>query len=255
MLEEARAILFDGLPKDEILGAYLAGRGKEVESGKFTNPESSSALVANVFGPFLTHPGRLQLPQIGEITSLSLECELRFPWRGGLHPWLDVVVETNRQLIGIESKRYEPFRDKKALFSESFKRDVWGLQMEPYLRLRNNLSQGYLHLDPVQLTKHALALRTQACKRQLEPVLIYLYAEPQAFPKGTPIQTSAIERHRHEVQRYSDAVAGAEVKFLSMMYGDLLGFWKSHPELRQHAERIEQHYALTRNPILETDSR
>ena len=43
---------------------------------------------------------------------------MRFSWSGGLHPWLDVGIQTAERLIGIESKRYEPFRDHKtATFS------------------------------------------------------------------------------------------------------------------------------------------
>lgn len=40
---------------------------------------------------------------------------MRFPWAGGRHPWLDAAVETERYLIGVESKRFEPFRDAKSV--------------------------------------------------------------------------------------------------------------------------------------------
>ncbi|MBS0412652.1 MAG: hypothetical protein JSR86_22235 [Proteobacteria bacterium] len=57
---------------------------------------------------------------------------MRFPWRGGLHPWLDVGVQTAERHIGIESRRYEPFRDcKKATFSAAYYRPIWGQAMAP----------------------------------------------------------------------------------------------------------------------------
>ena len=39
---------------------------------------------------------------------------MRFPWKDGRHPWLDVGMESATTLIGIESRRYEPFRPAKA---------------------------------------------------------------------------------------------------------------------------------------------
>jgi hypothetical protein len=52
-----------GLPAELILAAYAAAAGKEIESGKLANPESSAALVANAFGFFLNRPALLpQLP-------------------------------------------------------------------------------------------------------------------------------------------------------------------------------------------------
>ena len=121
--QELLNVILNHLPKEAILACYDSGRGKELASGKFANPASSSALVANAFGIFLTEASLLHVPTVTEVyghaIAVDLEKELRFPWRGGLHPWLDVVAQTETHLIGIESKRYEPFRDKKSLFSEA----------------------------------------------------------------------------------------------------------------------------------------
>jgi hypothetical protein len=63
----------------------------------------------------------------GTAQKVCLEGQLRFPWRGGDYPWLDVVVTTQHALIGIEAKRYEPFRDQEsASFSKAYLRHVWG---------------------------------------------------------------------------------------------------------------------------------
>ncbi len=118
--------------------------------------------------------------------------------------------------------------------------------MQPFTAMRDELSQGYLHLDPVQLTKHAFALSTQAAKQKKQPVLIYLYAEPSAFPDGTAISDSAVSLHRLEVQRYAEAVVGAEVRFVPLTYSDLLTMWQSQVQTKSHAERLQQAYALSR---------
>jgi hypothetical protein len=50
---------------------------------------------------------------------------MRFPWAGGRHPWLDVAIETPNWLIGVEAKRYEPFRAQaNATFSDAFVRGI-----------------------------------------------------------------------------------------------------------------------------------
>ena len=100
----------------------------------------------------------------------------RFPWSGGRHPWLDAVVWTATQLIGVESKRYEPFRAgaKRASFSVAYDRPVWGERMNGYSAVRDRLRDGSLgfdHLDATQLVKHAYGLRTEGLRRRLQPVL------------------------------------------------------------------------------------
>ena len=199
-LARARAALLDHLPKDAILARYLAAGGQELVSGKFANPESSAALVANAFGLFGERPDLLSLPAdwLGghAAENVDLEAQMRFPWSGGLHPWLDVGVQTAERLIGIESKRYEPFRDQKtASFSAAYTRPVWGRAMGPYEAMRDALSAGlrFAFLDAAQLVKHAFGLRTEGQKTGRQAVLCYLYAEPRAFPDGRPIPVASIQ--------------------------------------------------------------
>ena len=197
-LTNARAALLDYLPKDAILARFQRGAGEELLSGKFTSPESSAALVANAFGFFLEQSALLLLPgqllQAGSALAVILEEEVRFGWRGGFHPWLDVVIETDERFIGIESKRYEPFRDKKKVdFSSAFDRDVWGTKMGPFEAMRKALNSGekqYAHLDAAQLVKHAYGLYAQAKRRGKTPCLVYLYSEPSAYPTGRQIPQS-----------------------------------------------------------------
>ena len=120
-----------GVPGPEIEAIFNAAPGNEIESGKFDSPESSAALAANAFGFFLLRPSDLPaLPgcegQTWPARSLSLEAEVRFPWSGGRHPVLDCLVTNPSALIGIESKRFEPYRTKRAQsLSEAYWRSVW----------------------------------------------------------------------------------------------------------------------------------
>jgi hypothetical protein len=246
-LVRARAALLDHLPKDLILSRYEQAGGKEVLSGKFSNPESSASLAANAFGLFLDQPNILSLPTpvipAGTVVKVSLEAQMRFPWSGGLHPWLDVAVETEDKLIGIESKRYEPFRDTKSVsFSEAYSRPVWGDSMAPFEKMRDALAGGrtqFLFLDAAQLVKHAFGLRTQGVKLGKSATLVYLYAEPKAYPDGRLIPDDEIAGHRVEVANFTNAVSdpAAEVGFESLCYSELLAHWKNSQNemLRNHA--------------------
>ena len=133
------------------------------------SPESSAALAANAFGFFLNRPQDLPSPVEAlafgwSPRAVRLEAEFRFPFRGGRRPWLDAGIETDDLLIGVESKRFEPFRSKPSPhFSEAYWRDVWGARMRRYGRVRDELANGRLEftsLDAAQLMKHGYGLRT-----------------------------------------------------------------------------------------------
>jgi hypothetical protein len=83
----------------------------------------------------------------------------------------------------------------------------------------------YRHLDAAQLVKHALRLRTLASRDPggRHPWLVYLYAEPQAWPDGRPVDAAAARQHAAEVMEFADAVAGAEVGFAGVQLSRLAG--------------------------------
>jgi hypothetical protein len=65
-------------------------------------------------------------------------------------------------LIGIESKRYEPFRPKNGdEMSDAYWRAVWGTEMKGYQGCRDGLRDGsrqFGRLDAAQLIKHIVLL-------------------------------------------------------------------------------------------------
>ena len=238
--------ILPGLPEEAILAMLRRSPGNEVDSGKFDSPESSAALSVNGFGRFIAHPADLPpLPGVpmGKAESVELEAEMRFPWSGGRHPWLDLAVTTATTLVGIESKRYEPFRPgKNAAFSDAYEKRDWGPGLARTNALRRRLIAGetaFLHLDAAQLVKHIYGLRTQAVKRAKGAVLVYLHAEPPYWSSGKPVDPAAITQHRAEIARFAAEVRGDDVVFLALRWSEVLAQWRSIRALAPHAKALE----------------
>ncbi|MEN3974291.1 hypothetical protein [Emcibacter sp. SYSU 3D8] len=259
MEQEKNNGILNHLPAERILAEYASAPGNEIASGKFVSKESSAALAANTFGLFLDHPGDLpRLPGTEECGwpagRVGLEKVVRFPWRGGLHPCLDALIETGTALIGVESKRFEPFRPKQlGEFSDAYMRPKWGDAMRGYESIRDLYRQNaspFTMLDAAQLVKHAFGLRSEAERRHRAgnprvPILYYLYAEPASWPVGGKVIGPEIhEAHRQEIQLFAKLVAGDEVEFHSCSYSRLLAAWSSSssPDIRDHAAAIVGHF-------------
>jgi hypothetical protein len=233
-----------GVPEDLVRAALSKAGGNEIDSGKLDSPESSAALAVNAFGWFIERPADLPpFPPLADLdwpaARVDVERQMRLPWSGGRHPWLDAAVETATHVIGVESKRFEPFRDVKTVsLSEAYDRDVWGERMVPFTAMRDTLRAGtitYAHLDAAQLVKHAFGLVTEGRRLGKAPVLLYLHAEPTQ--RGTSaISAEALARHRAEVDAFADAVAGAEVRFAACSYREWLAGWTG--DERAHADAL-----------------
>ena len=105
------ALFLPGVPEAHVRKRLEQSGGDEIGSGNFTNPESSAALAVNAWGWLMDGPAMLRGRRTGRTG--QIEYSARFPWAGGDHPWLDAVVITASHLIGLESKRSEPFRDNR----------------------------------------------------------------------------------------------------------------------------------------------
>lgn len=219
------AFLLPGVPLARVRALLENAAGNELASGKFASPESSAALAVNSFGWFISRPSRFpSLPEIDTsdaVEMVDVEFTARFPWAGGRHPWLDAVVQTPKMLIGIESKRFEPFRDNKSVsLSSAYDRPVWGDNMRRYEDMRDKLRAGarqFRHLDAAQLVKHAFGLVTEAGRRNRSAALYYIFAEP-ASREGKAIPDSELARHRQEVADFASAVDGDDVCFHAGSY-------------------------------------
>ncbi|WP_225027625.1 PGN_0703 family putative restriction endonuclease [Xinfangfangia pollutisoli] len=238
-----------GVPADLVLQALRRAPGKELASGKFDSPDSSAALAANAFGWFLTRPQALPpLPGVpmGRPDTVEIEASLRFPWRGGEHPWLDAVISSATTLVGVESKRYEPFRPKKrSEFSPAYAAQDWGRGLTRWHEMRRALAEGrqvYRCLDAVQLVKHAYGLATQGAKRGRGAVLVYLHAAPAQWSNGKLVDPAAIARHAAEISDFARAVQGDLVSFVPLRWADLLAQWAAEPALAAHAAALRDRF-------------
>jgi hypothetical protein len=230
-----------GIPVEAVLAALGRSPGSDLDS-----PDSNLALVANTFGWFLDRPRTLQpFPGVpmGLPEAVELGVEMQLPMRGTRHPRLDAVVTTPTTLVGVASTRYQPFRPRKTTqFTEPFDSRDWGPGMARYGAMRKALTTGqqtFAHLDAVTLVKQAYALRTQSVKRARGAVLVCLYAEPQTWASGKPVDPKAILRHRTEVASFARAVKGSDVTFVALTWADLLAQWSKTPALVAHTAAVK----------------
>lgn len=239
-----------GVPEVRVSDALAVAGGNEIDSGKLDSAESSAALAVNAFGWFMERPAELpHFPPLADIDwparRVDIERQIRFPWRGGRHPWLDAAVETATHLIGVESKRYEPFRDAKTVgLSDAYDRDVWGDGMAPFTAMRDALRSGgiaFTYLDAAQLVKHAFGLVTEGRRISKAPVLLYLYAEP-AMRGASAIVPETLARHRAEIITFNAAVTGAAVRFAACSYRERLAGWTG--DARNHADALVPRFQL-----------
>jgi len=239
-----------GVPAAHVLARLRSAGGDEIGSGKIANAESSAALAVNSFGWFVDRPDLFPpLPGTdftGPSDRVEVEYCARFPWSGGRHPWLDAAVFSATHLIGVESKRFEPFRDRKQVtLSEAYDRPVWGNNMSRYSLMRDALRSGsmhFVHLDAAQLVKHAYGLVTDARRLNKKPILFYIYAEP-SHRAGRIITAEEKQRHRVEVDTFAAAVGGDEVQFHACSYRAWLVTWGDSPAVSAHREAIERRFA------------
>jgi len=244
-------VFLPGVSVAHVRARLAAAGGDEIGSGKFASPESSAALAVNAFGWFVERPTDLPpLPgteAMGVPGHVDVEYCARFPWSGGRHPWLDAVVITPTHLIGVESKRFEPFRDTKMVsLSSAYDRPVWGERMGRFAAMRDALRSHELkfrHLDAAQLVKHAFGLVTDGRRLSRRPVLFYLYAEPKE--RGThTIAAEDHRRHRDEIAAFARQVDGDEVRFLSASYRDWIDAAPPNADAAAHLVRLRQRFEL-----------
>ena len=120
--------------------------------------------------------------------------------------------------------------------------------MKGYESIRDDLRDFpdlYGHLDAAQLFKHAFALRTAVHRKPefsaLSPILFYVYAEPDFWPKsGKAVDERAKARHREGIERFAAAAIGDEVAFVSCSWRKLLETWAGHEDerIRTHAHAV-----------------
>jgi len=129
----------------------------------------------------------------------------------------------------------------------------WGGSMAGYRGVRdeiNAIPDTYAHLEAAQLVKHALTLRTRVSPSKqfdgLSPVLFYLYAEPDTWPRdGKSVDEGTKITHREEIAKFAASVEGDEVRFVACSYRELLATWErsKNPEIREHPKAVVRRFS------------
>jgi hypothetical protein len=218
-----------GVPKEHVRHRLRQAARDEIGSDRLDHPESSAALAVNAFGWFIPRPQLLPtLPgaeEAGAATRIEVAYCARFPLGGRMHPWLHAVVTTDTHLVGVVSKRCEPFRAApRAQFGQAYQRPGWGTDMERWHLVLDGLRDDrivYQHLDAAELVIHAYGLHSEARRLGKAAQLHYIYAEPSSH-SGSAIAAADLWQHRAEIADFAGRVAADDVAFSACSYREWL---------------------------------
>ena len=221
------------------------GDGNELD-GKFRAVHSSSALAVNSFGPFKRQIADLKILDAEPFGSLHFERKCPTGLRGNA-PNLDVFLEGDSGIIGIESKLTEYLSRHRANFSTAYcehirdeRRDTaWFTEMQRLMKE----PESYDWLNAAQLIKHAFGLTNPKTEtfRGKSAILLYLYWEPL-----NPARYSEFSEHRREIKKFAKRVCGSSPLFRAMSYQELWSSWgQAAPDwLMKHLDDLKSRYEV-----------
>ena len=215
----------------EVIEDFSKGDGNELKHSYFGDlpkihaVHSSSAIVVNLFTPWLKNP--IPLAVALKLVSPKTRCRLKINFEVKVpisddfhrHPNLDVLFRVSGRskflAFGIESKFSEPFssRTHKGMNPVYLADEFWtGL---PNLKaLAGRLSpedHEFKYLDVPQLLKHILGLK-RAFKRRFK--LLYLYWDGSGLEGGF---------HELEIAKFSQVAKSDRLEFRALSYQSLVG--------------------------------
>ncbi|MDE2733606.1 MAG: hypothetical protein OXI72_04380 [Gemmatimonadota bacterium] len=218
------------------------GDGNELDC-KFRAAHSSSALAVNSFGPFKRCKADLKILDAEPFGSLHFERKCPTGLRGNA-PNLDIFLEGESGIIGIESKLTEHLTSKRAKFSSAYeqinedrRKTAWFTEM---LRLMKE-PESYVWLDAAQLIKHAFGLTNPKTFCGKSATLLYLYWEPL-----NAARYSEFFEHRREIEKFAKQVCGSSPSFRAMSYHELWSSWgQTAPDwLMEHLNDLKSRYGV-----------
>lgn len=219
------------------------GDGRELDR-KFRAAHSSSALAVNTFARFKTAPHLLSLVDRAGCETFRFEAKCSAEIEGRHPPNLDLLAKCDGWTIGVESKCTEHLKRRVPRFAPAYNGQIKDARRESaWFRLMHSLlakPHQYCHLDAAQLVKHAFGLGH--CFPSKDVTLLYLYWEPRNA--GT---IPELERHREEIARFAEEVAGASPSFRPVSYRDLWQAWErlaSPPWLAEHVAALRARYDI-----------
>ncbi len=201
-------------------------------------------MAVNSFAPWLADLAALEISGIGGFRDLRFDAPLP-AIGGGKAATLAALLISPDRLIAVESAGaayLSAHREECIAEAESGNGDGWR-------RERLALAEhGYARLDAARLlNRHARleALLDAARGGRAKPApatLLYLYWEPV-----NAARFDEFAEHRAEIERFGQAVAGAQIGFAALSYLDLWTSWAGDAApnwLAMHLARLHQHYSL-----------
>ncbi len=204
----------------EISAELSKGQGSELRKRKGSKPckfcsiFSSSALCVNNFALIKQHSSKIDFLHYGTFDSLIFEGKVP---TGISSPNLDVLMENEKYLCGVESKFTEYFSNKRINYIVNEKPTLTNYRdrindisitkkekLESILNyyIEKDKRNEKSHLDVAQLIKHSIGLINQAKKKGKTPVLIYIYWEPRNKGEIKKI----CEKHKNEIDEFSKKI-------------------------------------------------
>ncbi|MBU0483923.1 MAG: hypothetical protein KKB30_05360 [Proteobacteria bacterium] len=218
--------------KDDLEG----GNGNELE-GKFRAVHSSSALAVNAFALFKKYPGKLVLA--GKTDFIKINFEKQCPTGlGGTPPNLDLLAESETDVVGVESKFLEYLSPKKPKFADSYNKENLPQAEDCWLKLIEDLKEtNSQNLDTAQLVKHYLGLRKQFPSQSI--TLLYIFWEPKNWQ-----DFKVFNQHKKEIHAFAEKVKNSAVNFVAQSYFELLCEWLEKGPFVKHVENLDQRYGI-----------
>ena len=235
--------LLPGVRLDHFESDLKRGGGHELNK-KFLALHSSAALAINTFAPFKDFPRSLSI--LGKQGFRPPVFEKQLPTGlSGTAPNIDVYLQSDDEVIAIESKFLEHWTPKRAKYSGSYCKDSLPLAEDCWWQvLEESKAGGLKHLDVAQLVKHYLGLiqlvEQVEGRKHKEVTLLYLYWEPA---NACDIQDCL--GHRRNIGELASKVSGSKIKFRSLSYPELWREWEGMPGIAAHVANLKGRYSMT----------
>lgn len=235
--------LLPGVRLDHFESDLKKGGGHELNK-KFLALHSSAALAINTFAPFKDIPSSLSILRKQGFGPPVFERQLPTGLRG-TPPNIDVYLQSDDDVIAIESKFLEYCAPKVADYSDSYSKDTLPLAEDCWWQvLEESKAAGLRHLDVAQLVKHYLGLvrlmnHGDEGWKPKEVTLLYLFWEPEnAHDIGDCLN------HRRNIEELASKVSGSRIKFMSLSYPELWREWEILPSIAAHVANLKARYSM-----------
>jgi hypothetical protein len=235
---------------NEIQSELGKGNGSElkVKNGKqkFCALCSSACLCVNNFAEIKKLGEKVDFLGIGRFNNIKFEGKVD---TGISKPNLDVLLENDEYVCGLESKFTEIYTEKLPNHVSNGKPNLSNYKNR--VSELNNLPPDFekdildyyivkkdkMYLDVAQLIKHSLGLINDSKKKNKKPILIYIFWEPKE-------QLIEKEIHRSEVVEFWEKISPKFITFKYFTYEEFWNYYDNNSLLKEIIEANRKRYSI-----------